>query len=169
MWLAVRCVIAVSLYTSSTSWYHSVALASFIDVTTQAIAGNTGQGITAMYRRSMGKSELTVIPSAITAQGTKKMERVYLDLSEKIDVEVRSGSQHCIIMRDDYTQYTWFYSMRKKSDSSITFEEFLRQFGNHGELDFVHTNNGDEATYEADKDVCGCHRIKRELIISNIP
>ena len=64
---------------------------------------------------SMGKGLRKAIPSTTTTRATEKLGRVFVDLSGKKDVASIGGSHYCMIIRDDYTRFTWLYFLKHKS------------------------------------------------------
>ena len=55
----------------------------------------------------------------------KKLGRVFVDLSGPKVVESDGGKRYTLIVRDDFSRYTWVYFMRHKSDAVETFKQFL--------------------------------------------
>ena len=55
----------------------------------------------------------------------KKLGRVFVDLSGPKVVKSHGGKCYTLIMSDDFSRYTWVYTMRHKSDAAETFNQFL--------------------------------------------
>lgn len=58
-------------------------------------------------RCSMEKGRRKAIPSTITMRATKKLERVYVDLSENKNTAFLGGVHSCMIIRDYRNRCTW--------------------------------------------------------------
>ena len=48
-----------------------------------------------------------------------------MDLSGPKAVESHGGKRYTLIVRDDFSRYTWAYFMRHKSDAADMFKQFL--------------------------------------------
>ena len=48
-----------------------------------------------------------------------------MDLSGPKVVESDGGKRYTLIVRDDFSWYTWVYFMRHKSDAAETFKQFF--------------------------------------------
>ena len=73
------------------------------------------------------------------------------------------GFHYTMIIRDDLTRYTWVYFLKQKSEAAETFEQFLSDVRDLGEVETVRSDDGGEFTSKAFVQVCSRHRIKREL------
>ena len=60
-----------------------------------------------------------------TRRADKKLERVFVDLSGPKVVESLGRKRYTLIVRDDFSRYTWVYFMRYKSDATELFEQFI--------------------------------------------
>ena len=112
---------------------------------------------------SMGKGYRKAIPSTTSSRATRKLQRVFTDLSGRKAVAGIGGFHYTMIIRDDLTRYTWVYFLKEKSDAAETFEQFLSDVRDLGEVETVRSDNGGEFTSKAFIRVCSSHRIKREL------
>ena len=111
----------------------------------------------------MGKGLRKTIPSTTTSRATRKVQRVFVDLSGKKAVASINGSRYAMIVRDDFTRYSWLYFLRHKSDASAKFEQFLSDVRGHGDVECVRSDNGGEFTSRAFTSICNRHRIKQEF------
>ena len=59
------------------------------------------------------------------ARADKKLGRDFVDLSGPKVVESIGRKRHTLIVRDDFSRYTWVYFMRHKSDAAEMFKQFL--------------------------------------------
>ena len=80
---------------------------------------------------------------------------------------VRShGGKRCtLILRDDFSRYTWVYFMRYKSDAVETFKQFLSDTRADGVPSQVVTVRSDGAVNFAG----GSSAIDRDALIKNSP
>lgn len=67
---------------------------------------------------SMGKDLWKAVRPTTTKRVKKEMQRVFVDLNWKKGVEMASGSQYCVVVRNDLTRSTWLYFLKHKSDAS---------------------------------------------------
>ena len=58
---------------------------------------------------SQGKGYRKAIPSTTSSRSTRKLQRVFVDLSGKRSVASYGGSFYAMIVRDDYTRYSWVF------------------------------------------------------------
>ena len=112
---------------------------------------------------SLGKGYRKAIPSTTSTRATRKLQRVFTDLSGKKAVAGIGGVHYTMIIRDDLTRYTWVYSLKHKSDAAEMFEQFLSDVRHLGEVETVRSDDGGEVTSKEFIQVCSSHRIKREL------
>ena len=71
---------------------------------------------------SMAKGLRRGIKQSTHARADKKLGRVFVDLSAPKVVESDGGKRCTLIVRDDFSRYTWVYFMRHKSDAAETFK-----------------------------------------------
>ena len=55
----------------------------------------------------------------------KKLGRIFVDLSGPKVVKSHGGKRCTLIVRVDFSRYTWVYFMRHKSDAAETFKQFF--------------------------------------------
>ena len=56
----------------------------------------------------------------------KKLGRVFVDLSGPMVVESLGRVRYTLIVRNDFSRYTWVYFMRHKSDAAEMFKQSSR-------------------------------------------
>ena len=70
----------------------------------------------------MAKGLRRVVKQSTHIRADKKLGRIFVDLSEPMVVESHGGKRYTLIVRGDFTRYTWVYFMRHKSDTAETFK-----------------------------------------------
>ena len=65
------------------------------------------------------------IPSKTSNQAVKRLFRVSVDLGGKKQAKSIEGKKYPMIIRDDYSRYTWMYFISHKCDAADTFATFL--------------------------------------------
>ena len=75
----------------------------------------------------MAKGLRESIARSTDARGDKKLDRVFVDLSEKMAVPGIGGKRYTLTARDDHTRFTRVYFLAKKSDADSAFESFLSE------------------------------------------
>ena len=76
---------------------------------------------------SPGKGYRKAIPSTTSSCSTGKLQRVFVDLSGKRSVTSYGGSDYAMIVRDDFTRYSWVYFLKKEEEAYKAFEELLAE------------------------------------------
>lgn len=74
-------------------------------------------------------------------------------------------------MVDDYTRFTWFFSLRHKHETVETLKQFITQIKNHHELkvNIIRSDNGIEFGYEIVDSYFAKKRIGRQSSATKIP
>ena len=65
------------------------------------------------------------MPSKTSNRVVKRLFRVFVDLGGKKHVNAIRGKKYAMIIRDDYSRYTWIYFISHKSDAADTFAKIL--------------------------------------------
>ena len=65
------------------------------------------------------------IKKSTHTRADKKLGRVFVDLSGLKLVKSHGGKRYTLIVRDDFSRYTWVYFMHHKSDAAETLKQFL--------------------------------------------
>ena len=73
----------------------------------------------------MAKGYRTPIANSTKSRATQKLGRVFVDLSGPKSVNSLPGKRYVMIVKDDYTRYSWIYFHERKSDAADAFEEGL--------------------------------------------
>ena len=76
-------------------------------------------------RCSMAKGLRRVIKQSAHSRADEKLGRVFVDLSGPKVVKSHGGKRYTLIVRDDFSRYTWVYFLRHKSDAAETLKQFL--------------------------------------------
>ena len=95
----------------------------------------------------MAKGLRKGIKQSTHTRAAKKLGRVFVDLSGPKVVESLGRKRYTLIVRDDFSRYTWVYFMRHKSDATELFEQFLadsRADGVPSTVVIVRFDGGDE-------------------------
>ena len=74
---------------------------------------------------SLAKGIRMPIPSKTSNRVVKRLFRVFADLGGKKHVKSIAGKKYPMVIRDDYSRYTWMYFVSHKSDKEDTFAKFL--------------------------------------------
>ena len=87
-----------------------------------------------------------------TANGTKSratenIGRVFVDLSGPKSTHSLLGKKYVMMVKDDFTRYSWVYFLERKSDAAEAFRKFLedvRADGMPSEVEIIRSDNGGE-------------------------
>ena len=102
----------------------------------------------------------------------KKLGRVLVDLSGSRVVRSHGGKRYTLIVRDDFSRYTWVYFMRHKSDAPETFKQFLSDTcadGVPSQVVIVRSNGGGEFCGGNFVDLFRSRCIKEEFTTADNP
>ena len=77
---------------------------------------------------SMAKWRRLPIPKITFSRSTRPLQRVFVDLSGPRPVQSIWGARYIMIVKDDYSQYSWIFSLRRKSESADAFKFFSPTF-----------------------------------------
>ena len=97
---------------------------------------------------------------------------VFVDLSGPKVVDLLGRKSYTLIVRDDFSRYTWVYFMRHKSDAAEMFEQFLVETRAHGvpsKVVIVRSDGGGKFRGGKVEDLCGSRGIKQELTTPAVP
>lgn len=70
----------------------------------------------------MGKAIRQGVPSSTTTRTTRKLERVFVDLTGPRRVSSVGGVNYMMIIKDDSPRYTWLYGLTTKSPTAFINE-----------------------------------------------
>ena len=114
---------------------------------------------------SMAKGYRKPIANCTKSRATEKLGRVFVDLSGPKTTHSLLGNKYVMIVKDDFTRYSWVYFLGRKSDAADAFRKFLadvRADGVPSEVERERSDNG--AQFFGDfGDVCRQYCIKQEL------
>ncbi|CAN0499774.1 unnamed protein product, partial [Discosporangium mesarthrocarpum] len=116
----------------------------------------------------MGKAFRHGIPSSTKTRATKKLERVFVDLTGPRIISSLGGIYHMLIVRDDFTRLIWLYGLKSKSSSAtaFAFREFLaevRAGAKPCQVGIVRSDNGKEFSAGEFASLCNELMIKQEF------
>jgi hypothetical protein len=85
----------------------------------------------------LGKQTRTSVPKTQTqgSQGgkaTRRLEKVWVDLSGPHDVVSRTGGQYVMNIVDDHTSFCWSIILKNKSDAFTTLQTWEQAWENEG-------------------------------------
>lgn len=116
---------------------------------------------------SLGKGLRKGIPSSTSTRAVKKLGRVFVDVSGPKPIPSIGGNIYTCLIRDDFTRMTWVYFLRRKSDATEAFKQFLadvRADGVPSTVEIVRSDGGGEFCFDGDfGDLCRDRGIKQEL------
>ena len=121
---------------------------------------------------SMAKGYRKPIPNCTKLRGTKKLGRVFVDLSGPKRTFSLSGARYVMLMKDYYSFHVWMYFLKHKSDSGDAFRKFLadaRADGVPSKVDIERSDNGGEFFRGEFGEVRKQHCIKQELTNADSP
>ena len=121
---------------------------------------------------SMAKGLRKGIKQSTHTRADKKLGRVFVDLSGPKVVEPLGRKRYTLIVRDDFSRYTWVYCMRRKSNAAEMLEQFLadtREDGVPSKVVIVRTDGGGEFRGGTFGDLCRSRGIKQEFTTADSP
>ena len=113
---------------------------------------------------SIAKGPRKPIASSTHTRASKKLQRIFVDLSGPMTVQSIGGKRYTLIVRDDYTRFTRVYFLRHKSDAASAFESFLveaRADGTPSAVIAVRSDNGSAFFEGAFGEFCRKRGIKK--------
>ena len=121
---------------------------------------------------SMAKGYRKPIKSRTNTRSDKKLGRVFVDLSGPKSVPSLTGKRYVMIVKDDYSRYSWLYFLERKSDAAEYFRKFLadvRADGVPSTVESVRSDNGGEFYGGEFASVCRQFCIKQEFTTAKSP
>ena len=121
---------------------------------------------------SMAKGYRKPIANSTKSRATKKLGRVFVDLSGPKSIPSLLGKKYVMIVKDDFTRYAWVYFLERKSDAADAFRKFLADVRGDGvpsEVERVRSDNGGEFFGGEFGDVCRQYCIKQEFTNAKSP
>ena len=120
----------------------------------------------------MAKGLRKSITQSTHTRAGKKLRRVFVDLNGPNVVESLGRKRYTLIVRDDFSRYTWVYFMRHKSDAAELFKQFLadsRADDVPSKVVIVRSDGGGEFRGGEFGDLCRTRGIKQEFTTADSP
>ena len=117
---------------------------------------------------SVAKGLRAPIPKSTTSRSTERLGRVFIDLSGRKEIAAPGGKRYAMVLRDDFSRYSWVYYLESKSDAHKALRRFLADVRNEGSVKIIRTDGGAEFKGEF-QEICDKHQIKREFSPPNSP
>ena len=121
---------------------------------------------------SLAKGIRVPIPSKTSNIVVKRLFRVFVDLGGKKHVKSIGGKKYPMVIRDDYSRYTWIYFISHKSDAGDTFAKFLSDLRLEGiplEVVVIKSDDGGEFSEGKFGKLCRERNIKQEFTTADSP
>ena len=121
---------------------------------------------------SMAKGFRKGIPNSTRSRASKKLGRVFVDLSGPKSVPSLGGKRYVMIVKDDFSRFAWLYFLSRKSEAAVCFKRFLtsvRADGVPSEVQIVRSDNGEEFFGGDFQQVCVDFMIRQEFTPSYSP
>ena len=117
---------------------------------------------------AMGKSIRHGVPSSTKTRATERLGRVFVDLTGPRSVASVGGVHYMMIVRDDFSRFTWLYGLKSKSSSAtaFAFRKFLadvRVDVTQPQVEIVRSDNGKEFSGGDFERLCNELTIKQEF------
>ncbi|CAN0366564.1 unnamed protein product, partial [Laminaria digitata] len=97
---------------------------------------------------SMAKGYRKPIPSSTKTRASKKLGRLFIDLSGPKRTPSLLGKRYVMLVKDDYSRHAWVYFLKNKSDAADAFRKFLADVraddGVPSKVEIVRSDNGGE-------------------------
>lgn len=120
----------------------------------------------------MAKEYRKPIGSRTNTRADKKLGRVFVDLGGPKAVPSLTGKRYVMIIKDDYSQMSWLYILKHKSDAAEYFKKFLADVRAHGfpsKVETARSDNEGEFHGGAFANVCRQYCIKQEFTTAKSP
>ena len=95
-------------------------------------------------------------------RSTVPLQLVHTDLSGPIDPVSSEGFKYAISFTDDFSDASFIYFLKNKSDTVIATEKFLADSAPFGKVKCIRSDNGTEYTSDAFKSLLRRNQIKHE-------
>ena len=110
-------------------------------------------------------------PKSSITRAEKPGQRIHTDIMGPMPQPSLGGSRYIIVFTDDYSQKSWTYFLKAKSEAFSRFYKFKEQIevqtGN--KLQVLRSDRGGEYLSEEFINYCSIHGIQRELTQAHIP
>ncbi|CAN0386005.1 unnamed protein product, partial [Laminaria digitata] len=121
---------------------------------------------------SMAKGSRKPIPSSTKTRASKKLGRLFVDLSGPNRTLSLLGKRYVMLVKDDYSRHAWVYFLKNKSDAADAFRKLLadvRADGVPSKVEIVRSDNGGEFFGGEFGEVCKQFCIKQEFTNADSP
>ena len=122
---------------------------------------------------SLAKGIRMLIPSKTSNRAVERLFRVSVDFGGKKHVKSIGGNTYPMIIKDDYSRYTWMYFISHKCDAADTlFAKFLSDLRLEeipSEVVVIRSNDGGEFSEEKFGKLCRERNIKQEFTTADSP
>ena len=100
-----------------------------------------------------------------STRADKVFGRLFVDICGVKSVESIGGKRYMLLIREDFSRFTWTYFVRQKFDTATLFEQFLADERVAGVLSAVEVVRSDEeAEFKGDfLKLCRRHSIRQEF------
>nr|GEW42632.1 hypothetical protein [Tanacetum cinerariifolium] len=92
----------------------------------------------------LGKAKRKSFYTKTTPSSKTRLQLLHMDLCGPMRVESVNGKKYVLVIVDDYSSYTWTYSLRSKDETPVVLIDFLTlvQRGLHSQVRTVQTDKG---------------------------
>ncbi|CAN0295766.1 unnamed protein product, partial [Laminaria digitata] len=115
---------------------------------------------------SMAKGYRKPVPSSTKTRASKKLGRLFVDLSGSKRTPSLLGKRYVMLVKDDYSRHAWVYFLKNKSDAADAFRKFL---ADPSKVEIVRSDNGGEFFGAEFREVCKQFCIKQEFTNADSP
>ena len=87
------------------------------------------------------------IANSTKLRSAEELGRVFVDLIGPKSTHSLLGKNYVMIVKDDFSRYSWVYFLERKSDAAEAFRKFLedvRADGMPSEVEIIRSDNGGE-------------------------
>ena len=88
----------------------------------------------------MDKGLRKAIHKTSSTRASKKLGKVFVDLRGTKHVSAAGGKWYTMIIRDDFTCFTWLKFLRNKFDATVAFKEFLAVTRKEGNVEMIRSD-----------------------------
>ncbi|CAN0530962.1 unnamed protein product, partial [Laminaria digitata] len=121
---------------------------------------------------SMAKGYRNPTPSSTKTRASKKLGRLFVDLSGPKGTLSLLGKRYVMLGKDDYSRHAWVYFLKNKSDAADAFRKVLadvRADGVPSKVEIVRSDNGGEFFGGEFGEVCKQFCTKQEFTNADSP
>ena len=120
----------------------------------------------------MAKGYRKPIANSTKSRAMEKLGRVFVDISGPKSTHSLLGKNYAMIVKDDFTRYSWVYFFERRSDAAEAFRKFLadvRAGGVPSAVEIVGSDNRGEFLGGDFGYVCRQYCIKQEFTNAKSP